>query len=154
MPECAANCSRSSSSTASSRSKYLSPTGETTTTHTARTPRSSCSPQPNTQTNGRKTTRQDSHNTRTKKRGPVTGSRQGQTPPQHQPGGCQHQAAPRLKRSPRRCWLCPNCSTGLLQHRWPCGHNSPLQLSRPGLGARRPACTRNGNPHRLSMPTT
>ena len=52
--------------------KYLSPTGETTTTHTAHTPRSVCSHQPNTQTNGQKPTRKNSHNEWTKKRGPVT----------------------------------------------------------------------------------
>ena len=40
-----------------------------TPTHTARTPRSACSHQPNTQTNGRKTTRTNSHNQRTKKTG-------------------------------------------------------------------------------------
>ena len=60
--ECATSCWPSSNSTASSRPKYLSPTGETTTTHTAPTPRSACSHQPNTQTNGRKTTRKNSHN--------------------------------------------------------------------------------------------
>ena len=54
--------------------------GGTTTTTTAHTPRSGCSHQPNTRTNGQQTTRKHSHNNRTEKGGPVS---RADDPPQH-----------------------------------------------------------------------